>query len=406
MRFRTVLPRSVFNIVNIIQDVQKGKEPALEPAKRGTMNEEGFFKETRIIDPVFACAYYGLYDSLLLPPQNSETYLIEQAVAHDFGSVDISILKKNLNNLVFALWIIRNGLPTHSGSIEYRKNLYGFLKELLNDDYFVNVTLPFYLDKAVKSKMNFVDKLENSNRTEYASSDNSPELIGLTFKRAQEKFYQEVFSPDLVRTQKKGSIPALIKNGENEAVEFKSSAFWSTQLSAQEIENRQKATKSKELADYGKNASRFIIAKSIAGFLNSNGGSLVIGVVEDKQNDQIIIKGIEEEYAKVPDHNQDGYRRQIIDTIINRYFYPDFFNHLNKYLTISFEEVEGVTVCWIKINRSDQKIFVKAPDKGHPGKEKDIFFIRVDAETREIFSIKEIMDYCQKRFSAQDTPSS
>ena len=182
-------------------------------------------------------------------------------------------------------------------------------------------------------------------------------------------------------------IASIISRGENHFVEFKSSILWSVKFTSQQIEQ----SKSRELKKYGKNASKFIIAKSIAGFLNSDGGDLIIGIKENKDGGQDEVIGVESEFPKLKDKCIDGYRRMIIDQIVKQFFPTNIFNHINQYMQINFEELEGKMVCGIHANKSDTKVFISYKNEAH-------FFVRIDASTREI-SGEDVVDYCMKRFS-------
>lgn len=180
---------------------------------------------------------------------------------------------------------------------------------------------------------------------------------------------------------------SLISNGENHFVEYKSSILWSARLSDQQIQE----SMSKEVKKFGRDASKFIIAKSIAGFLNSDGGNLAIGIKENKTAKQDEIIGIESEFYKLQDQCVDGYRRMIVDQIIKEFFPSNIFHHINNYLHINFEKFEEKTICHIKAIKSDSKVFITH-------KKEVYFFVRIDASTREIHG-EEIVDYCMKRFS-------
>lgn len=183
------------------------------------------------------------------------------------------------------------------------------------------------------------------------------------------------------------TLSSIIANGENHFAEFKSSALWSERLSPDEIDK----SNSGDLKQYGRNTSKIIIAKTIAGFLNTDGGFLVIGVKENKDSQADELIGIESEFGKLKDPCSDGYRRMLIDSIIKPYFPSFVFNHFNNYLTIEFEKLDSRLICCIKIAKSDKKVFLKISNK-------DIFYIRVDASTRQLIG-EEIVDYCVKRFS-------
>ncbi len=178
----------------------------------------------------------------------------------------------------------------------------------------------------------------------------------------------------------------LISRGENESVEYKSSILWSKDYSQEQIIE----SKSKELNLFGKDTSKIIIARTIAGFLNTEGGNLIVGIKENKDQNKNDINGIDGEIPKLKDPCIDGYRRMIVDEIIRKYFHADIYNHLSKYIKITFSHVDDKTLCWFQIKKSDIKVFLGI-------NKKDYFYIRVDAETRELEG-KQMVDYCDKHF--------
>lgn len=184
------------------------------------------------------------------------------------------------------------------------------------------------------------------------------------------------------------SLAKVIDAGENDRVEFKSQSLWSADLSNDEIV----ASESSEVRRYRKNASKFIIARSIAGFLNTSGGDLFIGVKEDRVRNVIDVPGIEHEFKKLheKDRNPDGYRRMVIDSIIRKYL-PDSVESVSRFINISFPVIRGRTVCRLHIRPAERPVFVDAGND-------ELFFIRVDASTR-LISGKTLGNYILTRFS-------
>ncbi|MEK6871505.1 MAG: RNA-binding domain-containing protein [Nanoarchaeota archaeon] len=189
--------------------------------------------------------------------------------------------------------------------------------------------------------------------------------------------------------QNAAEIKKLIKQGESYHTEFKASAFWSITYNPEKI----KESKSFELREYGQRTSKIIIAKSLAAFLNSDGGNLIIGVNENKESDRFEIVGIEEDMKKIGGGGTDQYKRVLIDEILRVFFPSKLYNHLQDYLSISFATIEGKTVCWIKIAPSDFKIFLKINNK-------DVFMIRVESENRTLDGEK-LVDYCLRRWKGR-----
>ena len=183
------------------------------------------------------------------------------------------------------------------------------------------------------------------------------------------------------------NLKELILEGENHNIEFKSGALWSSKLTGEDIKNYR--PQSKELHTYGQNTSKVIISKTMASFLNTDGGTLIIGVQENKNNNKDEIIGIESEFEFLKDPCEDGYRRMLVD-VIKDYFPKEIFNHLNQYLQINFENINDNLVCGITASKSDQKVFIHLKGVDH-------FYIRTDASSRELLGV-EIVDYCEKHF--------
>lgn len=183
------------------------------------------------------------------------------------------------------------------------------------------------------------------------------------------------------------TIQGLIESDEDHHIEFKTDALWSTQYSNEDIKNHRPQTP--ELGKYGKAASKIIIAKTLAGFLNTDGGDLIIGYKEGKNGlaDEVI--GIDVEFEKLKDQSPDGYRRMITE-LVKTYFPSSIFNLFNAHFKIYFEKIDGKTLCRVNAKQSDKRVFLKLNKKDH-------FFVRVDASTRELQG-EEILEFCDRRF--------
>ena len=186
------------------------------------------------------------------------------------------------------------------------------------------------------------------------------------------------------------AVRTMINAGESDRIEFKMRSLWSADLTKEEI----LASESSEIQKYRNNASKFIIGRSIAGFLNTEGGNLIIGVKEDRIKNKIQIVGIEEDYRKLheKDRNPDGYRRMIVETIIQKYL-PEIFNTASRFIHISFPSLSGRTLCHLHILPADKPVFVNIGND-------EYFFIRVDASTRSITG-RVLSQYILTRFSSQ-----
>jgi cytoplasmic iron level regulating protein YaaA (DUF328/UPF0246 family) len=197
----------------------------------------------------------------------------------------------------------------------------------------------------------------------------------------------DVTFSEKIKLSESETLRRLIEKGEDDQVEFKSSSLWSLGLSAFELLE----PTSIEIKKYQKLASKFILARSIASLLNMNGGHLIIGVKEDRTNNENVIIGIEREYhhLRLEDRNPDGYRRMIIDMIIKK-FVPDILENFSNYVTITFHKISGKTVCWLQIRPAKQPIFVELGSE-------EIFFVRIDASSRMVTG-KALTNYVLSRF--------
>jgi len=127
------------------------------------------------------------------------------------------------------------------------------------------------------------------------------------------------------------NILRMISEGESSTLEFKSSFRW-------DFENN---NVNKEL--------EYVIAKSTAGFMNAKGGILLIGV-EDNGN----ILGLEKDYSSFKKKGRDGFELRFWE-IIKTFIGVEYDN----YISVQFTEVGTNDVCSIRIERSDEPIYLQ-----------------------------------------------
>lgn len=152
-----------------------------------------------------------------------------------------------------------------------------------------------------------------------------------------------------------------LKNGESNLVEYKPSLVYNF--------------KTKKGAIGVKN----IIAKTICAFLNSNGGTLLIGV-----NDKKEIIGLEPDFSlcDIDDH-YDWFRLQFDDLM-----YQFFDTHVWNYIIADFNKDYEKEFFSIKISPSDLPVFLR--NKFNKTKE---FYIRNAASTKRLNDVEEIVRY-------------
>jgi len=165
------------------------------------------------------------------------------------------------------------------------------------------------------------------------------------------------------KIKEKRSLLEYINTGESTILEFKSSSRWDYY---QEKIN-------KEL--------KMEIIKTVAGFMNSEGGTLLIGVNDDGE-----IVGIENDVKTLSKKNLDGYELHL-NSVIASSIGPEY----TPFINICFDEFEDKKVCIIEIESSTHPIFIKNNDRRE-------FYIRQGNSTRLLDS-EETHKYIEIKFN-------
>lgn len=153
------------------------------------------------------------------------------------------------------------------------------------------------------------------------------------------------------------NISDVISQGEGSGIEFKSSFRWDYQ---QLKVNR---------------ALETVVLKTIAGFMNSNGGSLLIGVADDQ-----LILGLKNDYQTLKRPDRDGFEQTIIASIST-----NLGTHLCRNIHILFHSIDNEDICRLIVTKSKKPVYLK-----HGGKLK--LFVRTGGGTREL-DIQESVEY-------------
>ena len=172
--------------------------------------------------------------------------------------------------------------------------------------------------------------------------------------------YKKLKSKDIIPTEIRSlSLSEIINLGETHQVEFK--ATLRTNLHTNQRDHRMEYT----------------VLRTIAGFLNTNGGILTIGVYDDGSPVGIDVDGFE---------NEDKMALHLVNILKT---------HLNilvmPYVHIHFDDYMGIRVMVVDCKRSQKPVFLK------DGKEQR-FFIRTGPSTSEL-KADEIMEFTNIRFS-------
>ncbi|MUP39395.1 AlbA family DNA-binding domain-containing protein [Labilibaculum euxinus] len=157
------------------------------------------------------------------------------------------------------------------------------------------------------------------------------------------------------------SIPSLIKEGENEFVEFKSSL--------RHDYYQVKMNKNLEM----------VIMKSIAGFLNAKGGTLLIGVDDFGE-----VLGLDNDYFTLKKNDKDGFQQRLITLVSNT-----FGKNTCAFLNISFHLINRREICTVVIQPSVRPVYVNENSR-------TIFYLRTGNVTNPL-TTSETVGYLQSR---------
>ena len=156
-------------------------------------------------------------------------------------------------------------------------------------------------------------------------------------------------------------LPALIKGGEGEHLEFKSSVRWDFR--------KEKINKALEI----------IIAKTLVGFMNHHGGSLLVGVTDKGE-----IVGLESDYKTLKSKDKDGFELCITDIVTNR-----IGASMCSFVHCVFDKVEGKDVCRIIVESVVEPVYLKDGNTSR-------YFLRTGNGTREL-DVRETMAHVSRQ---------
>ena len=154
----------------------------------------------------------------------------------------------------------------------------------------------------------------------------------------------------------------LLGKKENESLEFKSSFRWDLRGN--------KLNKSLEHA----------VMKTVAAFMNTNGGHLVIGIDDGKN-----MVGLEKDFATLVKKDSDGFENHF-GNIFHNVIGPTFRHYVN----ISHVSVSGKPCCILSVSPSNNPVYLKSDDN-------EEFYIRTGNATTAL-KLSEANKYIRTRF--------
>jgi len=149
------------------------------------------------------------------------------------------------------------------------------------------------------------------------------------------------------------TVRQLIENDEDYAVEFKSTARW----------DLHEGQPSKAMED--------AIVKTVAGFLNSDGGTLLIGIGPNRE-----VVGLGHDYPRVKPPNGDGFVNWLTTHLINALSHTPV-----TFTRARIDSYEGQEICRVDVAASPAPVRAKTSKA-------ELFFVRMNNTTRSLPDIE------------------
>jgi hypothetical protein len=182
-----------------------------------------------------------------------------------------------------------------------------------------------------------------------------------TIARKINEFMKALVNEQMV--MHKRPLKELIELGESATLEFKSTLQW-------------------DIVQNQKNSGlRHETLKTVAAFLNSSGGTLVIGV-EDNGN----VFGLDHDLSFVKGKNEDGFQQLLAALIVD-----NIGAGFTPYIKIRFENIEDNKVCVLDVDHSAEPAYLKAQQ----GQE---FYVRLASTSRKL-DAEDVVRYVQNNWA-------
>lgn len=166
---------------------------------------------------------------------------------------------------------------------------------------------------------------------------------------------------DYLRLREHITTEELIKSGENELVEFKTSVRW----------NPHKEDHDQHM--------EYALLKSVTGFLNTNGGTVIVGVTDKAEITGLRLDGFES------DDKLLLHLTRLVKQRIGAIF--------KKFVHFEIEDIEGKQVLRIDCEPSTRPAYLRAQGREH-------FFVRTGPSTSNL-RVSKIYDYIKMRFYSE-----
>lgn len=161
-------------------------------------------------------------------------------------------------------------------------------------------------------------------------------------------------------------VRGLIQGGESDDLEFKASLRWDLR---------------RECVNKGLEG---VVLKTVAGFLNGSGGTLLIGVADDGRP-----IGLDRDYSSLPKPDTDGFENHLQQLFVNAFGEATASNSI----VVNFHQIDGHDICQVSVEKSDRAVYVEQKGQAQ-------FWLRVGNATRSL-PISEAVRYIQTRWSGR-----
>ena len=187
-------------------------------------------------------------------------------------------------------------------------------------------------------------------------------VLGLLSAMFYSSLYRSTLRIQHLSEELEKDLRALISHGESAEVEFKSTFRWDIKESRP----------NKALEE--------VIMKTMAGFMNAEGGSLIIGVSDEGE-----ITGIEHDYNVLKKKDRDGFEQALMASVASR-----LGTDVCQYVHPVFHNTSGKDVCRIIVRSSHRPVYIKEGGEMR-------FYLRTGVSTRGL-NIQEAVEFISSKW--------
>ena len=159
-----------------------------------------------------------------------------------------------------------------------------------------------------------------------------------------------------------GDLHTLITQGESATLEFKSSFRWDLR------ENKVNR------------ALEAVILKTIAGYMNGNGGTLLIGVADDGS-----IVGLDHDFRTLKKPDRDGFEQALMTAVATK-----LGGDACRFVHVVFHSLANKDVCRVIVTPTRRPVYLKDGDAPR-------LYVRTGVSTREL-NVQEAVNYTSERW--------